>query len=141
MEPFSRDSCVTDRPCEVSRWSDSVVSASDHGEDDYLYKLAVTMASSRLGRHSRSSLDKLRTEAESECWTEALFSALRSSHEHWQIKNEEKLRSEYDYMGEWPKETTKDQISFPSVRGRSGNVLQLQSLSREALIPPRSGTF
>ena len=126
------------------------MSASDHDEDDNLYKLSVTIASSHLGRHSRSSLDKLRAEAESEAWTKALFNALRSSHEHWQIRNQEELLSEYDYMGEGlsassaAKETSTDRMLVPSVRGRNGKVLELQSLSGRALIPlrgARAGTF
>lgn len=120
--------------------------SSDPGSDDELYTLAIAVASSALEQQSRSSLKKLKEQAETQTWTKELFEALRKSQNHLEMKTTEQvvLPESVDVVMSSPARSVKDRSVVPSAHGRRGKVLKLRKLDHPALLPirgVRSGTF
>lgn len=123
--------------------SDSEI-ACTHSEDSELYTSAARVASSRLERYARFSLDKLRTEAVRGAWTSSLFELLRSHRQLWSLKDKELSHADYAVTSEEPStlplavETSSDRSLVLSLRGRDGKTSNLELLPRQALVPLRS---
>jgi hypothetical protein len=128
---------VLDPPAEVCQADGHA--PSHYNEDGDLYPFAVSVASQCVRQTAMSSLNTLKAEAESQSWTKLLFAALRSSHEHWQVKRQEEPCTDVPADTSAPTEGTDvDGEAVLSLAGRSGNVLNLQTLEQKALLPIRS---
>jgi Putative zinc finger in N-recognin (UBR box) len=132
--PLDESECVS---------SDSEV-ACTHSEDSELYTSAARVASSRLERYARFSLDRLKTEAVRGNWTSSLFELLRSHRQLWSLKDKELSHADYDVTNE-ELSTATSALEASSVRslvlslhGRNGKTSNLELLPRQALVPLRS---